>query len=92
MVPRTAIAYTLYGDTVYVLQESTKTERDGVTAYQIKKTTVTPGTQQAQNVIVDKGLEAGQLIVTSGQLRLEDGDWVTPKATDLEPSKTLPLE
>ncbi|MEM9728037.1 MAG: efflux RND transporter periplasmic adaptor subunit [Myxococcota bacterium] len=92
MIPRTAIAYSLYGDTVYVLQESTKTERDKVTAYQVKKTTVTLGAQQADDVIVDKGLEAGELIVTSGQLRLEDGDWVTPKQNDLEPPKTLPLE
>lgn len=92
MVPRTAIAYSLYGDTVYVLQASTKTKRDGVTAYQVKKVAVTPGTQDGQNVVIDKGLEAGQLIVTSGQLRLEDGDWVTPKATHLDPPKTMPLD
>lgn len=92
MVPRTAIAYTLYGDTVYVLQESTKSKRDGVTAYQVKKVAVTPGTQDGQNVIMDQGLEEGQLIVTSGQLRLDDGSWVTPKPTSLEPPKALPLD
>ena len=92
LIPRTAIAYTLYGDTVYLLEASTKTERDGVTAYQVKKTAVTPGTQRDQNVVIEKGLEVGQQIVTSGQLRLDDGDWVTPKPTDLEPPKTLPPE
>ncbi|MEM7136472.1 MAG: efflux RND transporter periplasmic adaptor subunit [Myxococcota bacterium] len=92
MIPRTAIAYTLYGDTVFVLDPKTKTKRDGVTAYQVKKTTITPGAEQGSNVVIDKGLEPNQLIVTSGQLRLEDGDWVTPKPTDLVPPKTLPPE
>ena len=92
MVPRTAIAYTLYGDTAYVLQEATKTERDGKTAYQVKKVAVTPGTERDQQVVITKGLEVGELIVTSGQLRLEDGDWVTPVPTDLQAPKTAPLE
>ena len=92
MIPRTAIAYTLYGDTVYVVQDSTKTEREGQIAYQVKKTAITLGEERGQNVVITKGLEAGQQVVTSGQLRLSDGDWVTPQSTDLEPPKKLPLE
>lgn len=92
MIPRTAIAYTLYGDTVYVVQESTKTERDGKVAYQVKKTAITPGEERGKNVIITKGLQSGEQVVTSGQLRLDDGDWVTPQQTDLETPKKLPLE
>ena len=92
MIPRTAIAYTLYGDTVYLLDATTETQRDGETAYQIKKSAVTPGDEHGKNVVITKGLEDGQLIVTSGQLRLNDGDWVTPKPTQLEAPKSLPME
>ncbi len=92
LVPRTAIAFTLYGDSAFVLDESTKAEKDGKTSYQVKKAAITSGPERGESVVITRGLEAGQLVVTSGQLRLEEGDWVTPQPDGLTPPKGLPPE
>ena len=46
----------------------------------IEQRTITPGQRVADDVVVQKGLEPGETVVTEGQLRLEPGSRVT---TDL---------
>jgi membrane fusion protein (multidrug efflux system) len=63
MVPQTAIVYSLYGDSVYVVnKDKTVTQRF-----------VTIGQAQGINVAITKGLQAGEEIVTSGQIKLHNG-------------------
>ena len=81
-IPRTAIVYTLQGDTVYVLDTGSQQERDGQQAFQVKRVAVTPGRERDEQVVIDTGLQAGQKIVTSGQLKLEDGEWVIPQPSE----------
>ncbi len=81
-IPRTAIVYTLQGDTVYVLDTGSQQERDGEQAFQVKRVPVTPGRERDGQVVIDTGLQAGQKIVTSGQLKLDDGDWVIPQPSE----------
>jgi membrane fusion protein (multidrug efflux system) len=66
IVPQTAITYTLYGDTVYVL----KKEKGVLRAIQ---TVVTTGNTQGENVHILSGLTPDETIVTSGQVRLSNG-------------------
>ncbi|PYR41903.1 MAG: efflux RND transporter periplasmic adaptor subunit [Acidobacteria bacterium] len=46
----------------------------------VEQRTISPGQRVADDIVVQKGLEAGETVVTEGQLRLEPGSRVT---TDL---------
>ena len=65
VVPQTAITYTLYGDTVYVLKK-----KDG--KLRSIQTVVTTGQNTDDNVRILSGLKAGEEIVTTGQIRLSN--------------------
>lgn len=69
VVPQTAIAYSLYGNSVYVIEE-TGSQKIAT------QTFVTLGDEQGTDVAVQTGLKAGQMVVTSGQLKLHNGSIV----------------
>ena len=71
VVPSTAISYTLYGNSVFVIE---KTKQDTL---QVKRVFVTTGEQQGNDTVIAKGLKKGQLVVSSGELKLQDGTPVT---------------
>jgi membrane fusion protein, multidrug efflux system len=71
VVPSTAISYTLYGDSVFVIE---KTKQNTL---QVKRVFVTTGEQQGNDTVIAKGLKKGQLVVSSGELKLQDGTPVT---------------
>ncbi|WP_434357764.1 efflux RND transporter periplasmic adaptor subunit [Parasalinivibrio latis] len=66
ILPQTAITFSLYGDTVYVVRK----DDDG--ALRAFQTVVNTGERQGDTVHVLKGLEPGQTVVTSGQIRLSN--------------------
>lgn len=79
VVPESAITYTLYGNSVYVA--TPKKDKDGqpqnddhgqpqLTAEQ---RTVQTGERRDGVVVVSKGLQAGEQVVTAGQLKLTPG-------------------
>ena len=94
-VPQTAINYTLYGDTVYVLSpvmdkngkqetasyniqsDPTHLVRTQDKVYTAKTVQITVGTLNGKLASIDSGVKAGDLVVTSGQLKLKDGASVT---------------
>lgn len=65
-VPRHAVSYSLYGDAVYVIVETD----DGLIAQQ---RFIETGPARDGRVAVLSGLEAGETVVTAGQLKLQDG-------------------
>lgn len=78
-VPQTAVTFTLYGDSIFVLtkeslskdqkvQKDTKPEQ---IVYSAESRAVVTGERQAGWVVVKSGLKAGELVVTSGQLKLQ---------------------
>nr|WP_241823842.1 efflux RND transporter periplasmic adaptor subunit [Vibrio splendidus] len=82
-VPSVAISYTLYGNTVFVLDTSTKkasehTSKDASPFYEYKivQRTVEVGPKQGGYVGVISGLKAGDVVVTSNQHQLKNGGWV----------------
>ena len=74
IIPTTAINYTLYGKTVYVLTEQ-KTD-DGKTFLQAKQQIVKLGKTKNEFVHIISGLNKGDVIATSGQVRLSNGSHV----------------
>ncbi len=79
VVPETAITYTLYGNSVYVVTEKQgedgKTVKDekGTAQLTVERRFVETGERRAGRVVISKGLKAGEQVVTSGQLKLDNG-------------------
>jgi multidrug efflux system membrane fusion protein len=71
-----------------VPSQAVQTGQDGQYVFVVKpdstveQRAITPGQRVADDIVVQKGLEAGETVVTEGQLRLEPGTRVT---TDLSP-------
>jgi membrane fusion protein, multidrug efflux system len=74
-VPETAVDYTLYGDSVYLLSE--KKEEDGKTSLIATRTFVQTGKRIEGRAEVLKGLKEGDRVVAVGQLKLQSGAAVT---------------
>ncbi|UOE81988.1 efflux RND transporter periplasmic adaptor subunit [Vibrio splendidus] len=82
-VPSVAISYTLYGNTVFVLDTSTKkasehSSNDASPFYEYKvvQRTVEVGPKQGSYVGVVSGLKEGDVVVTSNQHQLKNSGWV----------------
>lgn len=74
-VPETAVTQTLYGDSVYVVQE--ENGPDGKPVQKAVQTFVETGSVANGRIVIRRGVEAGDLVVASGQLKLHDGAAVT---------------
>ncbi len=70
-IPQTAVAYTLYGDSVYLIKHEGKS-KDGKPIIRAIKQMVTLGEQRGDQVEIKKGLKAGDEIVNAGQVKLFD--------------------
>lgn len=90
-LPQTAITYNPYGSTVFILKQddgkaskeakdkpATK-DQNGKPQLLAEQVFVTTGPTRGDQVAILKGLSAGQLVVTSGQLKLKNG---TPVVVD----------
>ncbi|MBA5764083.1 efflux RND transporter periplasmic adaptor subunit [Vibrio sp. 404] len=65
-LPQTAITYTLYGDNVYIL-----TEQDG--EQRVQQHVVKVGERVADIAHILEGVKPGDVVVTTGQVRLSNG-------------------
>ena len=82
-VPETAISYSAYGDSVYVLTPP----KPGAAAApdtpaRVRQAYVKTAERLHGRVVVTEGLNAGDQVVTSGQLRLHNGAAVDVTGTD----------
>ncbi len=75
IVPQTAINFTLYGQTVYVVEESK--DAKGQPAKIARQVVVNVGEREEDLAHVLSGLKDGDVVVTSGQIRLSNGSQVT---------------
>jgi membrane fusion protein (multidrug efflux system) len=72
-LPQAAIVYNPYGDTVYVVQPSKgKDDKGQPLPPTVKQTFVTVGETRGDQVAILKGIEAGTVVVTSGQIKLKN--------------------
>jgi multidrug efflux system membrane fusion protein len=74
-VPETAVDYTLYGDSVFLITE--KKADDGTTSLTAVRTFVQAGNRIEGRAEILKGLKAGDRVVAVGQLKLQSGAAVT---------------
>ena len=71
-LPRTAVTFNPYGETVYIVEEKGKT-KDGKAALFVRQVFVTLGPSRGNQVAILKGVKEGERVVTSGQLKLKSG-------------------
>ncbi len=74
-VPQAAITYNPYGATVYVVDQNGGEK--GAPKAVAKQRFVEPGSTRGDQVAIIKGLAAGDVVVTGGQLKLRNGSPVT---------------
>lgn len=83
-LPATAVVYSPYGDSVYVVIE--KAGADGAKQLVVEQRFVTTGAKRGDQVSIVKGLKAGDQVVTAGQMKLRSG---VPVKID---NKTVPTD
>lgn len=84
-VPETAVDYTLYGDSVFLITE--KKEDDGKTSLTAVRTFVRTGNRINGRAEILSGLKAGDRVVAVGQLKLQSGAAV---AISTDPPPSIP--
>ncbi|HTO85695.1 MAG TPA: efflux RND transporter periplasmic adaptor subunit [Methylomirabilota bacterium] len=71
-LPQTAITFSAYGDTVYIVEDKGKGP-DGKPQLVARQTFVTTGATRGDQVAVVNGLKEGETVVTAGQIKLRNG-------------------
>lgn len=71
-VPETAVDRTLYGDSVFVVTEN-GTDAQGKPAHKAVQTFVDTGPVFEGRISITRGVTAGDVVVSSGQLKLQNG-------------------
>jgi multidrug efflux system membrane fusion protein len=72
VLPETAVEYTLYGDSVYVLSPS-GTGADGKPTFTAHRKAVKTGLRWDNKVAVLSGVKQGDEVVAAGQIKVQDG-------------------
>ena len=86
-VPETAVDYTLYGDSVFVITE--KQGEDGKTSLSAVRTFVQTGNRVDGRVEIIKGVKPGDKVVAVGQLKLQSG---APVSISTDPAPQIPAQ
>ncbi|MGY0575208.1 efflux RND transporter periplasmic adaptor subunit [Bradyrhizobium sp. RDM12] len=86
-VPETAVDYTLYGDSVFVITE--KQGEDGKTSLNAVRTFVQTGSRVNGRTEIIKGVKPGDKVVAVGQLKLQSGAAV---AISPDPAPQIPAQ
>ena len=71
-LPREAVAFNTYGDSVFLVQETNG-------KLQVQRRQIQTGAERGDEVAVLSGLEAGDRVVSAGQVKLIDGQEIQIK-------------
>ena len=81
VVPQSAVTFNLYGETAYAVDQQAMT---------VKQVMVRTGARRGNLVVIESGIDAGQMVVVAGQLKLSNGTKVRlvegqtlPEMTDI---------
>jgi multidrug efflux system membrane fusion protein len=72
VLPATAVEYTLYGDSVFVIREEGK-DANGEPILKAERTPVKTGARWGHNVAILDGLKPGERVVSAGQVKVQNG-------------------
>lgn len=75
-LPQTAVTFNPYGETVFVVEESGKGP-GGQPLLAVRQTFVTTGATRGDQIAILKGIKEGDIVVTSGQLKLKNGSRIS---------------
>jgi len=88
VIPRSAVTYTLYGDSVYVIET---VNEEGKAIQRVKQKSIKVIEMSNGQVLINGGVKAGDTVVTSGQIRLSNKSKVKIAENDtLNPLTTIP--
>jgi len=98
-LPRTTISYSLYGDSIFVVVPAAP-ETGGAQAapandvtYKLERRSVKTGEVHEEKVAITDGVKEGEMVVTEGQLKLQNGQTVKPDLNaKLTPQAVRPKE
>ncbi len=93
-LPQTAITYNPYGDTVFIV-DNKGNDTSGKPQQIARQTFVTTGATRGDQVAVLKGVKEGDMVVTSGQIKLHNGSTVlidNSVAPTADAAPTVPLD
>jgi membrane fusion protein (multidrug efflux system) len=91
-LPRQAIAFNTYGDSVFVIEQGGDEDADELI---VQRRQIKTGAVRGQEIEILEGLEVGERVVLAGQVKLrngasvqvvEDEDQVAPENQDAQPS------
>lgn len=74
-LPQTAISFNPYGEIAYIVQQKGK-DKNGKPQLSVLQTFVTTGEKRGDQIAILDGLKEGEMVVTSGQLKLKNGSIV----------------
>jgi membrane fusion protein, multidrug efflux system len=72
-LPKTAISYNSYGDIVFLVEEKKNDSEPGKIDHFAKQAFVTTGLTRGGQVAILSGVKNGDVVVTSGQVKLRNG-------------------
>jgi membrane fusion protein (multidrug efflux system) len=75
-VPQSAVTYSPYGDSVYVVANQPEQAAGDQPVYAVSNTFVVLGATRGDQVAIESGLTAGMTVVTAGQQKLRNGSQV----------------
>jgi RND family efflux transporter MFP subunit len=88
IIPETAIDYSLYGTTVFVVNNK-KDEKSGKDMLIAERRQIEVGSKHNGLVEISKGLKAGEQVITAGQLKIDNGmPVVVNNNPELKPKET----
>ncbi len=88
VIPRSAVTYTLYGDSVYVIET---VNEEGKAIQRVKQKSIKVIEMNNGQVLISGGVKVGDKVVTSGQIRLSNKSKVKIAENDtLNPLTTIP--
>jgi membrane fusion protein (multidrug efflux system) len=82
-LPQTAITFNPYGNMVYLVQR--KTDDTGKETMTVQQTVVQTGTTRGDQIVILSGLKEGDVVVTAGQTKLQNGAAIAVNNT-IQPS------
>jgi len=86
VLPETAVDYTLYGDSVYVIREDGN-DANGRPKFKAVRTPVKTGGRVGGKVAILQGLEPGDRVIAAGQVKVQNG---APVAISDDPAPQPP--
>ncbi|HVT62030.1 MAG TPA: efflux RND transporter periplasmic adaptor subunit, partial [Legionellaceae bacterium] len=75
VLPTTAISYTMYGDSVFIMEKQTDSDEKEILT--VKRVFIVTGETKGNYTVIKKGLKANQIVVAAGDLKLQNGTQIT---------------